>query len=142
MCSTSKSAEFISAPCCINKPYHQLPHKLCCPSENLPVDLHLRMEHKLFTLHTEPSNLRENKHCYQQSHVLTARQCDCASFRLLIVHTTIGQEVSEQNATESSLEEQQHNKREPTGCDCARLKAVFLFSVICALRSEQQSPYL
>jgi len=32
---------------------------------------------------------------------------------LLIVHTTIGQEVSEQNATESSLEEQQHNKWEP-----------------------------
>ena len=80
-------------------------YQLICTSER---------EHKLFTLHTEPSNLRENKHHYQQSHVLTARQCDCASFRLLIVHTTIGQEVSEQNATESSLEEQQHNKWEPT----------------------------
>ena len=64
-------------------------------------------------LHKEPSNLRENKHHYQQSHVLTTWQCDRASFRL-IVHTTIGQEVSEQNATESSLEERQHNKWEPT----------------------------
>lgn len=80
-------------------------YQLICTSE---------CEHKLFTLHKEPSNLRENKHHYQQSHVLTNWQCDCASFRLLIVHTTIGQEVSEQIATESSLEEQQHNKWEPT----------------------------
>jgi hypothetical protein len=81
-------------------------YQLICTSE---------CEHKLFTLHTQPSNLWENKHHYQQSqsHVLTTLQCDCASFRLLIVHTTIGQEVSEQNATESSLEEQQHNKQEP-----------------------------
>jgi hypothetical protein len=29
-----------------------------------------------------------------------------------------------------------------TGSDCARLKAVFHFYVICALQTEQQSPYL
>jgi len=79
-------------------------YQLICTSE---------CEHKLFTLHTEPSNLRENKHHYQQAHMLATQRCDCASFRLLIVHTTIGQEVSEQNATESSLEEQQHNKQGP-----------------------------
>jgi hypothetical protein len=57
---------------------------------------------------------------------------------LLIVHTTIGQEVSEQNATESSLEEQQTQQtaayRKHTGCDCATLKAVFHFSLNCALK--------
>ena len=51
-------------------------------------------EHKLLMLHTESSNLQENKHHYQQSHLLTTQQCDCVSIRSLIVHTTIGQEVS------------------------------------------------
>lgn len=93
-------------------------------------------EHKLLMLQTEPSNLRENKHHYQQSHALTTQQCDCVSIRLLIVHTTIGQEVSTK-CNWSSSEEQQHNKWEPTVNTLVvtvQDRTVFDFSVICALK--------
>jgi hypothetical protein len=42
---------------------------------------------KLFMLHTQPSDLRDNKHYYIKSQVLTTQQCDSASFRLLFLST-------------------------------------------------------